>query len=165
MTRQDRLPDQRRAAPWHLLELLVRALDTAPCSRVGGPSCTGDPQVHREAAVTMLLCLAFVRVAEEQGLLPLDNPRYHASYSLAALHDDLRQTAGATALPGVGAWDRVLATRRAIHSGLTGDGLTLPAWDNALFDPVRWPLLNGGPAGARCVCSHPSSRQIDDRTV
>jgi hypothetical protein len=47
------------------------------------------------------------------------------------------------------AWCRLLATFRAVYGGVQHDRLRLPAYGGALFDPDRFPFLEGRPAGSR----------------
>jgi hypothetical protein len=41
------------------------------------------------------------------------------------------------------AWVRLLATFRAVHGGIHHDALKLPAYGGQLFDPDRFPFLEG----------------------
>ena len=41
------------------------------------------------------------------------------------------------------AWSRLLATFRAVHGGIQHDRLNLPAYGGSLFDPDRFPFLEG----------------------
>ena len=43
------------------------------------------------------------------------------------------------------AWARLLATFRAVHGGVRHEALSLPAYGGALFDPDRYPFLEGRP--------------------
>ena len=62
------------------------------------------------------------------------------------------------------AWHRMLATFRAVHRGARHDQLTLPGYGGSLFDPDRFPWLEGRPdAGAGLEDADPL--RIDDRTL
>jgi hypothetical protein len=135
-----------------------------------------------EASVTVLMRLVFLLFAEERRLLPAEDPLWAESYSVLTLRDDLRISAvrdGEDALERRStAWHRLLATFRAVHGGVNHDRLTLPAYGGSLFDPDRFPFLEGrrapdhlfvaghdlGPADD-AVAGPGRPVAIDDRTV
>jgi hypothetical protein len=100
-----------------------------------------------ESAVTVLMRLIFLLFAEERRLLPAEDPLWAESYSVLTLRDDLRAAAirdGEDALERRStAWYRLLATCRAVYGGANHDRLTLPAYGGSLFDPDRFPFLEG----------------------
>lgn len=135
-----------------------------------------------ESAVTVLMRLVFLLFAEERRLLPSEDPLWAESYSVLTLRDDLRTASvrdGEDALERRStAWHRLLATFRAVHGGVNHDRLALPAYGGSLFDPDRFPFLEGrrapdhlvvddvdlGPApGSASGPERPVA--IDDRTV
>ena len=129
------------------VELLVAAIsrdDVATNGRV----LAGIPGTEvYESAVTVLMRLVFLLFAEERRLLPAEDPLWAESYSVLRLRDDLRQTATRDGLDALErratAWHRLLATFRAVHGGVNHDRLTLPAYGGSLFDPDRFPFLEG----------------------
>jgi hypothetical protein len=129
------------------VELLVAAIsrdDVATGGRaLGGISAT---EVY-EASVSVLMRLVFLLFAEERRLLPAEDPLWAESYSVLTLREDLRSAAlrdGEDALERRStAWHRLLATFRAVHGGINHDRLTLPAYGGSLFDPDRFPFLEG----------------------
>ena len=129
------------------VELLVAAIsrdDVASGHRVlAGVAPT---EVY-ESAVTVLMRLVFLLFAEERRLLPAEDPLWSDSYSVLTLRDDLRAASmrdGEDALERrCTAWYRILATCRAVHGGANHDRLTLPAYGGSLFDPDRFPFLEG----------------------
>lgn len=129
------------------VELLVAAIsrdDVASNGRVlDGVAST---EVY-ESAVTVLMRLVFLLFAEERRLLPAEDPLWAESYSVLTLRDDLRTMSvrdGEDALERRStAWHRLLATFRAVHGGVNHDRLTLPAYGGSLFDPDRFPFLEG----------------------
>ena len=129
------------------VELLVAAIsrdDVASGGRVlDGVAAT---EVY-EAAVTVLMRLVFLLFAEERQLLPAEDPLWAESYSVLTLRNDLRTASireGEDALERRStAWHRLLATFRAVHGGANHDRLTLPAYGGSLFDPDRFPFLEG----------------------
>ena len=97
--------------------------------------------------MTVLMRLVFLLFAEERRLLPAEDPLWAESYSVLTLRDDLRTAAirdGEDALERRStAWHRLLATFRAVHGGVNHDRLSLPAYGGSLFDPDRFPFLEG----------------------
>ena len=128
-----------------------------------------DDEVYR-GAVTVMMRLVFLFVAEERRLLPLDDPLYDR---------DARRDHAARAAPGArrpdgedvlekstAAWHRVLALFRAVHGGIEHDALRLPAYGGGLFDPDRYPFLEGRAAGHDAGATAAADPlPVDDRTV
>ncbi|HEV2809780.1 MAG TPA: DNA methyltransferase [Acidimicrobiales bacterium] len=127
-------------------ELLVNAISRADRHR-GGTLLTGvDPKEAYEAAVTVMMRTVFLLVAEENDLLPVDNPHYQQLYAIRTLRESLQQEQfeNPDALETrTTAWHRLLATGRAVHSGVHHNELAVPAYGGALFDPDRFPFLEG----------------------
>jgi hypothetical protein len=129
------------------VELLVSAIsrdDVATGGRVlVGISAT---EIY-ESAVTVLMRLVFLLFAEERRLLPAEDPLWAESYSVLTLRDELRIAAtrdGEDALERrSSAWHRLLATFHAVHSGVSHDRLSLPAYGGSLFAADRFPFLEG----------------------
>ena len=138
----DRLGTQVRQA----VELLVNAISRADRSRSGALLAGVDPHEVYEAAVTVMMRTVFLLVAEENDLLPIDNPHYRDLYSIRILRETLEQDQfeHAEALETrTTAWHRLLATSRAVHSGIHHEELSVPAYGGSLFDPDRFPFLEG----------------------
>lgn len=161
----DRLGAQVREA----VELLIDALDRADHDRHG--QLLGEianEELYR-AAVTMMMRLVFLFVAEERRLLPLDDPLYAQSYAASTLREQLEERAtrfGEDPLErSAAAWYRLLALSRAVHGGIEHEALRLPAYGGGLFDPDRYPFLEGRKHDSawRQDASHPLP--VDDRTV
>ena len=129
------------------VELLVAAISRDDVAS-GGKVLDGvaSTEVY-ESAVTVLMRLVFLLFAEERRLLPAEDPLWAESYSVLTLRDDLRTASlrdGEDALERRStAWHRLLATFRAVHGGVNHDRLTLPAYGGSLFDPDRFPFLEG----------------------
>jgi hypothetical protein len=129
---------------------------------------TVEPSDVYTAAVTVLMRLVFLLYAEEQGLLPLDDDAYASAYAASTLASSLRETAteaGEDALErSTLGWHRLLAASRAIHRGARHQDLSLPAYGGSLFDPDRFPWLEGRTsAGDPLEGALPVP--IDDRTM
>jgi hypothetical protein len=127
-------------------ELLVNAISRADRHRDGTLLAGVVPQEVYEAAVTVMMRTVFLLVAEENDLLPVDNPHYQQLYAIRTLRESLQQERfeNPDALETrTTAWHGLLATGRAVHSGVHHDELTVPAYGGALFNPDRFPFLEG----------------------
>ncbi|BAU14380.1 hypothetical protein LEP3755_49270 [Leptolyngbya sp. NIES-3755] len=100
-----------------------------------------------ESALTVMMRLVFLFCAEERGLLLLGDPIYDQHYAVSTLREQLRSyadQAGEEVLERRSdAWCRLLATFRAVYGGMFHDTLQLPAYGGSLFDPDRFPFLEG----------------------
>ena len=95
--------------------------------------------------VTVLLRLVFILFAEDRGLLPASG-LYVRHYSVRGLFERLR--ADAERYPDTmdhrfGAWAQLLALFRVIYGGCRHPELKMPARAGHLFDPDRYPFLEG----------------------
>lgn len=138
----DQLGSQVRRAT----ELLVNAISRA--NRDRGITLLDGVAPHQvyEAAVTVMMRTVFLLVAEENDLLPVDNPHYQQLYSIRTLRESLQRERldnPEVLETRTTAWHRLLATSRTVHSGVHHDDLTVPAYGGKLFDPDRFPFLEG----------------------
>jgi hypothetical protein len=63
------------------------------------------------------------------------------------------------------AWSRLLATFRAVHGGVEHDLLSLVPYGGHLFDPDRFPFLEGRPKGTRWREAAAQPLPVSNRTV
>ena len=143
----DQLGTQVRRAT----ELLTNAISRANRDRRGALLAGVEPHEVYEAAVTVMMRIVFLLVAEEKGLLPVDNRHYQDLYAVRTLRESLEEERFEN--PEVletrtAAWHRLLSTSRAVHSGVHHDELWVPAYGGDLFDPDRFPFLEGRPANS-----------------
>ena len=100
-----------------------------------------------EAALTVMMRLVFLFSAEERGLLRLGDRMYDQNYAVSTLREALREAAdrsGEEVLERrLDAWCRLLATFRAVFEGVEHPAMRLPAYGGRLFDPDRFPFLEG----------------------
>lgn len=161
----DQLGRQVRRA----VEILIAGIDRIDQDRGRTLLEGADEKRLYEAALTVMMRLVFLLAVEERGLLPLGDPLYDDSYAVSTLRAQLRDVAdrhGEEVLERRNdAWARLLAGFRAVHGGIEHDLLRLPAYGGALFDPDRFPFLEGRPAGTawREAPAHPLP--IHNRTV
>jgi len=101
-------------------------------------------EVYR-ALLTVILRLVFLLYAEERDMLP-DDETFLRFYSLAGLHERLRADAALypdTMDQRYGAWAQLVALFRMIHDGAEAARMRLPPRHGVLFDPDRYPFLEG----------------------
>jgi hypothetical protein len=151
------------------VELLVTALSRANNEHGGRLLAGVDPHAVYEASVTLMMRLVFLLYAEERHLLPLGDALYDASYAASTLREELRADAdrlGDEPLElRTTAWHRLLATFRAVHGGVKHDLLRLPAYGGSLFDPDRFPFLEGRAEGESWRTTPSAPLPVDDLTV
>jgi hypothetical protein len=166
---QQEVTDQLGLQVRRAIELLIAAVDAADRERKGELLAGVENRELYLAAVTVMMRLVFLLSAEERGLLPLEDRLYAESYAASTLRERLRAEAdrhGEDPLDRrTSAWHRILALARAVHSGVEHEELHLPAYGGQLFDPDRFPFLEGRAPGSgwRGGAAHPLP--VDDRTV
>ncbi len=168
-SRQQEVADQLGAQVRLAVELLIATLDREDRERHGTllGGLAGE-EVYR-GAVTVMMRLVFLFVAEERRLLPIDEPRYAETLAAGTLRAQLQERAdrdGEDPLErSTAAWHRVLALFRAVHGGVEHDALRLPAYGGGLFDPDRYPFLEGRAAGTHWQDVAARPLPVDDRTM
>lgn len=165
----ERLAEQSQAVVEMLVATLGR-LDAQHQTEHGTrllPPGVGPAEVY-QATVTVLMRVVFLVYAEERGLLPLDDDTYASAYAVNTLADSLRERAtdhGEDALERTATgWYRLLALFRGVHRGARHEQLILPAYGGSLFDPDRFPWLEGR-ASANLPLGSGDVPAIDDRTL
>ncbi|MBD2520643.1 restriction endonuclease, partial [Nostoc sp. FACHB-973] len=153
VTDQQEVTDQLGYQVRKAVEVLVEALDHIDQDR-NRTLLQGISETDLyEAALTVMMRLVFLFSAEERGLLLLGDPLYDQYYAVSTLREQLQQRAdkeGEEVLERrYDAWCRLLATFRAVYGGVQHDILQLPAYGGSLFDPDRFPFLEGRMLGTR----------------
>ncbi|MBA2116684.1 DNA methyltransferase [Bremerella alba] len=95
--------------------------------------------------LTVLMRLVFVMYAEDRDLLSSD-PVYSNYYSVTGLFNRLREDAGRhpdTMNQRFGAWSQLITLFRLIYEGGQHGDFKLPGRKGYLFDPERYPFLEG----------------------
>ena len=157
----DALGEQVRRA----VEVLVQALDRADVDRNRELLAGVEPPQLYEAALTVMMRIVFLLSAEERGLLLLDDESYQAFYAVSTLRMQLRAESEEILERRQDAWSRLLANFRAVYGGIEHEALKLPALGGSLFDPDRFPFLEGRAKGTNWK-EHPAAPlPIDNRTV
>ena len=151
----ERLSEQVMHALYELLRGLQAAHDASGGELLREPlSPEGDRNDIYRGLLSVILRLVFLLYAEERGVLP-ENETFVRHYSLAGLYQRLREDASLhpdTMDQRFGAWAQLLVLFRLVHDGArdyrTGGAVSLPERRGALFDPDRFPFLEGRRAGA-----------------
>lgn len=157
----DALGEQVRRA----VEVLIQALDKADQDR-SRELLRGVKEAELyEAALTVMMRLVFLLSAEERGLLLLGDERYEANYALSTLRMQLRAESDEILERRWDAWSRLLAVFRAVYGGIEHENLRLPALGGSLFDPDRFPFLEGRAKGSDWRIDVAKPLPIDNRTV
>lgn len=161
----DTLGEQVRRA----VEVLVQCLDKADEDRNRELLRDVKPTELYEAGLTVMMRLVFVLCAEERGLLLLGDSVYDRCYAVSTLRGQLAEEADRHG-PEVldrrhDAWARLLAVFRSVYGGIEHESLRLPALGGSLFDPDRFPFLEGRAKGTRWRDTSAAPLPIDNRTV
>ncbi len=162
----ERLSSQVLHALYELLRGFQAADERADRTLLARVLTERPDDVYR-GLLTVVLRLVFLLYAEERELLPPD-PTFQNAYSLAALHARLREDAGRhpdTMGQRYGAWGQLLALFRMVHDGASAGDLQMPVRHGELFDPDRFPFLEGRPSGHRQTGERIEPPLVPDGTV
>jgi len=162
----ERLAEQVLHALYELLRGFQAAHDASKGELLREPLAEDPDEVYR-ALLSVILRLVFLLYAEEREMLPEDET-FLRSYSLAGLHERLREDAALypdTVDQRYGAWAQLLALFRMVHDGARAPGMHLPPRHGALFDPDRFPFLEGRRGGARQVHERIAPPLVPDGTI
>lgn len=147
------------------VEVLIQALDRADQDRNRDLLRDVDPRELYEAGLTIMMRLVFLLAAEERGLLLLGDPRYDLFYAVSSLRMQLRADSEEILERRRSAWSRLLALFRGVYGGIDHPTLLLPALGGSLFDPDRYPFLEGRKKETSWRNDPAEPLPIDDRTV
>lgn len=152
----EKLAQQVLHALYELLRGFQSAHDASKGELLHVPLAEHPDEVYR-ALLTVILRLVFLLYAEERDMLP-EEETFLRYYSLAGLHERLREDAALfpdTMDQRFGGWAQLLVLFRLIHDGADSGAMRLPKRHGVLFDPDRFPFLEGRPSGG--------ARQIHER--
>ncbi|HXS16480.1 MAG TPA: hypothetical protein VN764_04810, partial [Polyangiaceae bacterium] len=167
------LLQQSRGKQGEVTNALARQMFEALEELLGGFSAAAERDRHQllrraleegeegyvySGLLTVLLRLVFTLYCEDRGLLPVEHALFAHNYSLFGLYDELEKDHGRypdSMDRRLGAYARLLSLFRAMYSGIAhGDpsdkkaGIFLPPRHGDLFDPNRFPFLEGWPGGS-----------------
>ncbi|MCT7953082.1 restriction endonuclease [Ancylothrix sp. C2] len=149
ITDQQEVTDQLGYQVRRAVEVLVQALDRIDQDRNRSLLKNISETQLYEAALTVMMRLVFLFAAEERKLIPsaggetLYNDNYAVSTIAAKLRSDADKFGEEVLERRSDAWCRLLATFRAVFGGIRHDLLDIPAYGGSLFDPDRFPFLEG----------------------
>ncbi len=157
----DALGDQAR----RVVEMLVSAFDAADREAHGALLAGFEPPTLYEAVVAVTMRLIFLFTAEAQDLLPTDGA-WVDSYAITPMRgrltEDRRRDSEEVLNLRYDAWPQLLATFRAIHGGVEHEAVRLPGYGGGLFDPTRYPFLEGVDGRTPRVSNAQVLRVLDD---
>lgn len=161
----DTLGEQVRTA----VEVLIQGLDKADDDRNRILLRDVAPSELYEAGLTVMMRLVFLLCAEERGLLLLGSEAYDRHYAVSTLRGQLAKEADKHGVEILerrhDAWARLLAVFRAVYAGIEHPEMRLPALGGSLFNPDKYPFLEGRPKGTSWKLCNPTPLPIDNRTV
>lgn len=166
---QTEVTDQLGLQVRRAVEVLVHAFDQADQDS-GRTLLRGidEPRLY-ESALTVMMRLVFLFSAEERGLLLLGDPTYDQHYAVSTMSAQLREAADLVSEEVLesrqDAWSRLLATFRAIFGGVHHESLRIVPYGSSLFDPDRFPFLEGRTLGTTWRETDAAPLPIDNRTV
>jgi hypothetical protein len=168
-THQQEVTDQLGLQVRRAVEVLIQSLDRADQDHGRELLASVSDIVLYEAALTVMMRLVFLFSAEERDLLLLGDPLYDQFYAVSTLVAQLQEAAdqhGEEVLERrLDAWVRLLATFRAVYGGLQHERLTLPAYGGNLFNPDRFPFLEGRQPGTAWRDTPAYPLPVNNRTV
>nr|WP_217360081.1 type IIL restriction-modification enzyme MmeI [Ruegeria arenilitoris] len=157
----DALGEQVRRA----VEVLIQAFDREDVNRNRELLKGIEANELYEAGLTVMMRIVFLLSAEERGLLLLGDDVYEANYAVSTLRSQLRESSEEILELRWDAWSRLLAVFRAVYAGIDHESLRMPALGGSLFDPDRFPFLEGRTKGSTWRTDMAVPLPIDNRTV
>ena len=142
----ERLAEQVLHALYEMLRGFQAAHDASKGELLRQTLAESPDRVYH-ALLTVNLRLVFLLYAEERDMLPKDGT-FQRNYSLVGLYERLREDAALfpdTMDQRYGAWAQLLVLFRIIHDGAETGEMSLPRRHGVLFDPDRFPFLEGRP--------------------
>ena len=163
----EQLAEQVLHALYELLRGFQAAHDASGGELLRQPLADQPDDVYR-SLLTVILRLVFLLYAEERDMLP-DDETFVRFYSLAGLYERLRDDDAHypdTMSQRYGAWPQLITLFRMVHDGARAEQLHMPPRHGALFDPDRFPFLEGrAGTGARRINERIEPPLVPDSTV
>jgi hypothetical protein len=151
------------------VEVLIRAFDKIDQDSHGTLLKGVAEKALYDASLTLMMRLVFLFSAEERGLLDLGKPLYDRNYAVSTLREQLQEVAdqfGEEVLERRSdGWARLLAIFRAVHAGVKHQDLPIPEYQGSLFDPDRYPFLEGRALNTKWENTIASPLPINNRVV
>jgi hypothetical protein len=179
--RQADVTEELAKQVFEAVEILVAGFEAAAARDAAGegldwlrPALIAEDDHFYKGVLSMVLRLVFLLYAEDKGLLPVEHPTYAEHMSLGSLYARLSHDVGAhpeSMHHRFDAYGQLLALFRAVFLGVKHGSLELPPRKGYLFDPHRYPFLEGGLPGSVAALKDEAERaearppSLDDRTV
>jgi hypothetical protein len=167
---QQEVTDQLGYQVRKAVEVLIHSLDRADQDFERSLLADVPEEVLYESALTTMMRLVFLFCAEERELIPSKPfPVYEQNYSVSTISKQLRELAdqhGEELLERrYDAWPRLLAAYRAVYGGLKHDDVHIPAYGGNLFNPDRFPFLEGRKPNTKWQDTEAAPLPVNNRTV
>jgi hypothetical protein len=166
---QQEVTDQLGYQVRQAVEMLVQAFDRIDAESERKLLAGVSEKALYDSALTIMMRLVFLFSADERGLLLLGDPLYDQHYAVSTLSELLRERAdqhGEEVLERRhDAWCRLLATFRAVHAGVSHEAMRLPPYGGTLFDPDRYPFLEGRAPETKWQTTPAKPLPINNRVV
>ena len=151
------------------VEVLMEGFDRADLDSGRKLLAGVSPSALYEAALTVMMRLVFLLCAEERGLMLLGEKKYDDVYAVSTLRKKLEEESdkfGPQVLERrYDAWARLLGVFRLVYGGVSHPDLLFPAMGGSLFNPEKFPFLEGRQLGLSITDDNPPPLPIDNRTV
>ena len=117
-----------------------------------------------------MMRLVFLMCAEERKIFfQSASEEYDQFYAVSTLRDQLQEIADKHVEEILDtrfdAWSRLLATCRAVYAGVRHETMRLPPYDGNLFNPDRFPFLEGRKPGTDWRTTSAEPLKVSNRTV
>ena len=166
---QDEVTETLGSQVQRAVEVLIQSLDRINNDSNGELLNGVEPSELYEAGLTYMMRLVFLLCAEERGLLLLGDETYEANYAVSTLRMKLREEAGLHGEEVLSyrnnAWARLLSVFRAVYGGVEHESMRMSALGGSLFDPDRFPFLEGRAKDSNWKLDEARPLPIDNRTV
>jgi hypothetical protein len=167
---QQEITDQLGYQVRRAVEVLIHSLDRADQDNGRALLAEVKEEVLYESALTVMMRLVFLFCAEERELIPSKPfPVYEQNYSVSMISKQLRELAdqhGEELLERrFDAWSRLLSAFRAVYGGLQHDDVHIPAYGGSLFNPDRFPFLEGRKPETSWRDTEADPLPVNNRTV
>jgi hypothetical protein len=166
---QQEVTDQLGYQVRRAVEVLVQSLDRADQDEARSLLKDVPETALYEAALTVMMRLVFLFCAEERELLLLGDPLYDQHYAVSTLVAQLQEAADQHTEEVLerrnDAWVRLLATFRAVYGGVQHERMKLPPYAGNLFNPDRFPFLEGRRARTSWLDTQANPLPVNNRTV
>ncbi len=171
VTHQKEVTDQLGLQVRQAVAVLIQSLDRADQDHERKLLREVSEAVLYEAALTVMMRLVFLFYAEENKLIPAqtDDELYLQHYAVSTILDQLQEAAdqhGEEVLERrLDAYTRLLAIFRAVFGGVQHERMKLPAYGGNLFNPDRFPFLEGRKSGTMWRDTPATPLPVNNRTV